>query len=138
MIYSPQIMQVQADLQYIKEDINAVERHRIELYRARERYSVKLRMVMDGPVGAKLQTSTMDKNSNPLVSSSRSAYGGCSPGNFQNKKTETKPQGSSQGHPRKEFPTGSDVHQSPSQSGVAVAGKRRVHQQVGDLLSLTS
>ncbi|CAA7407598.1 unnamed protein product [Spirodela intermedia] len=127
-----ELNEVQTDLQYIKEDINAVERHRIELYRARERYSVKLRMVME-PVPAKLQTSTMDKNTNPLVSSSRSTYGGGGPGNFQNKRTEMKPQGSSQGHQRKEFPTGSDVHQSPSQSGVAVAGKRRVHQQFNEL-----
>ncbi|CAA6670528.1 unnamed protein product [Spirodela intermedia] len=110
-----ELNEVQTDLQYIKEDINAVERHRIELYRARERYSVKLRMVME-PVPAKLQTSTMDKNTNPL-----------------NKRTEMKSQGSSQGHQRKEFPTGSDVHQSPSQSGVAVAGKRRVHQQFNEL-----
>lgn len=39
------LLQIQKDLGYIKEDINAVERHRIELHRARERCSVKLRML---------------------------------------------------------------------------------------------
>ena len=39
--------QIQTDLQYIKEDISAVERHRLELYRTKERYSMKLRMLLD-------------------------------------------------------------------------------------------
>uniref|UniRef100_A0A1D1YIH1 E3 ubiquitin-protein ligase COP1 n=1 Tax=Anthurium amnicola TaxID=1678845 RepID=A0A1D1YIH1_9ARAE len=128
-----ELNEVQTDLQYIKEDINAVERHRIELYRARERYSVKLRMVMDDPVGTKLQTSMMDKNNNFLVSSARSAYGGACSKNFQNKKIEMKPQGSSQGHQKKDTPNGSDSHQSITQSGVAVVRKRRVHQQFNEL-----
>ncbi|MQL83913.1 hypothetical protein Taro_016411 [Colocasia esculenta] len=128
-----ELNEVQTDLQYIKEDINAVERHRIELYRARERYSVKLRMVMDDPVANKLQTSIMDKNNNVLVSSARSAYGGAGFGNFQTKKIEMKSRGSSLGHQRKDVPTGSDPHQSFTQSGLAVARKRRVHHQFSEL-----
>ncbi|MFS7934903.1 putative E3 ubiquitin-protein ligase COP1 [Helianthus anomalus] len=49
---------IQNDLPYIKEDINAVERHIIELHRARERYFVKLRMIGDD---YNVKTSLMDK-----------------------------------------------------------------------------
>jgi E3 ubiquitin-protein ligase RFWD2 len=42
-------LQIQTDLQYIKEDINAVERQRIELCRAKDRCSLKLRMFADDP-----------------------------------------------------------------------------------------
>ncbi|XP_078443269.1 transducin/WD40 repeat-like superfamily protein [Wolffia australiana] len=128
-----ELNEVQTDLQCIKEDINAVEKHRIELYRARERYSVKLRMALEGPIAAKMQSSGTDKNSNAMVSSSRSAYGVVCSSNFQNKKTELKSRSSSQGQLRKEFPSGSDVHHSPSHSGAAMAGKRRVHQQFNEL-----
>ncbi|KAI7740994.1 hypothetical protein M8C21_016560 [Ambrosia artemisiifolia] len=55
-----ELNEIQNDLQYIKEDINAVERHRIELHRARERCSVKLRMVGDD---FNVKTSLMDKRS---------------------------------------------------------------------------
>lgn len=58
MINADSLLQIQNDLQYIKEDINAVERHRIELHRARERCSVKLRMIADD---FNVQTSLMDK-----------------------------------------------------------------------------
>ncbi|MFS8025821.1 putative transcription factor C2H2 family [Helianthus anomalus] len=53
-----ELNEIQNDLQYIKEDINAVERHRIELHRARERCSVKLRMISDD---YNVKTSLMDK-----------------------------------------------------------------------------
>ncbi|CAN1843394.1 E3 ubiquitin-protein ligase COP1 [Linum perenne] len=53
-----ELNEIRTDLQYIKEDIDAVERHRIELYRARDRYSVKLRM-LDDPMAGKPWSSTM-------------------------------------------------------------------------------
>ena len=85
---------------------------------------------MEGPGAAKQQASAVEKNSNTIVSSSRSAYGGISHGSFHNRKSEIRSQSGSHGHQRKEFPSGSDVHQSPSNSGAAMTGKRRVHQQV--------
>ncbi|KAL5578736.1 hypothetical protein UlMin_011178 [Ulmus minor] len=39
-----------SDLQYIKEDINAVERRRIELNREKERFSARMRMLVDDPI----------------------------------------------------------------------------------------
>lgn len=41
-------VQLQADLQFIREDVSSVEKQKQELLRARERYSVKLRMLLQG------------------------------------------------------------------------------------------
>lgn len=43
-----ELNELQADLQFIKEDVSSVEKQRQELLRARERYSVKLRMLLQG------------------------------------------------------------------------------------------
>ncbi|KAK1258165.1 E3 ubiquitin-protein ligase COP1 [Acorus gramineus] len=128
-----ELNEIQTDLQYIKEDINTVERHRIELYRARERYSVKLRMLLDDPMVAKLRASPIDKHNSGIISSARTAHGGACSGNFQQKKIDVKAQGSSQGLQRKDAFSGSDLQNSYTQSGLAVARKRRVHAQFNDL-----
>ncbi|XP_058110766.1 E3 ubiquitin-protein ligase COP1 [Magnolia sinica] len=128
-----ELNEVQTDLQYIKEDINTVERHRIELYRARERYSVKLRMLLDDPMATKVWPSSIDKHNSGVISSARSAQGGACSGNFQNKKVDVKAQGSSQGHQRKDAFSGSDPQNVLTQSGLAVARKKRVHSQFNDL-----
>lgn len=117
-------------MQYIKEDINTVERHRTELYRAKERYSVKLRMLLDDPVPTKMWPSPIDKHSNVLISSSRSSHGGICSGNIQGKRSDLMTQGNYQRQPKKDAFSGSEPHHSPSQSGLAVARKRRVHAQV--------
>ncbi|XP_010252572.1 PREDICTED: E3 ubiquitin-protein ligase COP1 [Nelumbo nucifera] len=127
-----ELNEIQNDLQYIKEDINAVERHRIELYRARERYSVKLRMLHDDPMAIKAWPSSMDKHSPGLLSSARSAQGGTSSGNFQNK-NDLKAQLSSQALQRKDAFSGSDPQNVATQSGLAIARKKRVHVQFNDL-----
>ncbi|KAK4369736.1 hypothetical protein RND71_009211 [Anisodus tanguticus] len=58
------------DLRYIKEDINAVEKRRIELYRARGRYSAKMRMLVDDSSAMTDMPSSRDKGSGAIVSSS--------------------------------------------------------------------
>lgn len=128
-----ELNEVQTDLQYIKEDINAVERHRIELYRARERYSVRLRMLLDDPIATKLWPSPADKHSNILVSSSRSSHGGTCSGNFQSKRSDLKTQGNYQGQQMKDAFSGSDQQHSLTQSGLAVARRRRIHAQFNEL-----
>ncbi|KAM0938988.1 putative transcription factor WD40-like family [Dioscorea sansibarensis] len=127
-----ELNEVQADLQFIKEDINAVERHRIELCRARERYSVKLRMLLDDPMPAKLWPA-IDKHNNILVSGARNAHGGTCSGNFQSKKADMKAHGSYQGQQRKDAFSGSDPQHTLTQSGLAIARKRRVHAQFNEL-----
>ncbi|XXG76891.1 hypothetical protein AAC387_Pa08g1157 [Persea americana] len=127
-----ELNEVQTDLQYIKEDINSVERHRIELYRARERYSMKL-LMLDDPMATKVWPSPIDKHNSGLISSARSAHGGTYSRNFQNKKVDVKSQGSSPGHQRKDAFSGSEPQNVLTQSGLAVARKRRVHTQFNDL-----
>ncbi|RVW23264.1 E3 ubiquitin-protein ligase COP1 [Vitis vinifera] len=83
-----ELNETQNDLQYVKEDINVVERHRIELYRARDRYSVKLRMHVDDPMATKPRTSLVGKSSSGLVSSSWKIQGGMASGNLQNKQLD--------------------------------------------------
>ncbi|XP_010688913.2 E3 ubiquitin-protein ligase COP1 isoform X1 [Beta vulgaris subsp. vulgaris] len=125
-----ELSEIQGDLQYIKEDITAVERHRMELYRARDRYSVKLRMLSDDP-SPKLWPSTADRSGGGVSSGSRSSLGGLAAGSFQNKKMDGKAQGS-QGPLRKDALGGLDS-QYISQSGLAVMRKKRIHVQFNDL-----
>ncbi|KAL2926855.1 E3 ubiquitin-protein ligase COP1 [Bienertia sinuspersici] len=125
-----ELNEIQTDLQYVKEDITAVERHRVELYRAKDRYSVKLRMLGDDPA-PKIWPSTADRSSGGVSSGSHSSLGGLAAGGFQNKKMDGKAQGS-HGPPRKDALSGLDS-QYISQSGLAVMRKKRIHVQFNDL-----
>ncbi|GKV24840.1 hypothetical protein SLEP1_g34395 [Rubroshorea leprosula] len=127
-----ELNEVQTDLQFVKEDINAVERHRIDLYRARDRYSVKLRMLGDDSSSRKPWTSLMDKKSSGVNPSSLNVRGGTLVGNFQNKKADGKAQVSSHGLQRKDSLSGSDS-QCFNQSSLSVARKKRVQAQFNDL-----
>ncbi|KAJ0054632.1 hypothetical protein Pint_01951 [Pistacia integerrima] len=127
-----ELKEVQTDLHYIKEDINAVERHRIDLYRARDKYSIKLRMLGDDSTARKPWLSSIDKNSGGLSSSSLHMRGGMPSGNLQQKKVDGKAQVSSYGLQRKDSLTGSDS-QCFNQSGLSVVRKKRVHAQFNDL-----
>ncbi|XP_057954648.1 E3 ubiquitin-protein ligase COP1 isoform X2 [Malania oleifera] len=127
-----ELNEMQTDLQYIKEDINSVERHRIDLYRTRERYSVKLRMHVEDPTAIKTWPSPVDKNSSGLLSGSCNAQGGLAAGGFQNKKLDGKAQVSSNGLQRKDAMSGLDS-QHVNQSSLAIARKKRIHAQFNDL-----
>lgn len=123
-------LQIQNDLQYVKEDINAVERYRIDLYRARDRYSVKLQMLSDECLVTRSQSSSIDRTSSGLACSSRSVHGGLAAGNFQYKKGDSKPQFGSLGPQKKNASLSALNSQHMSQSGLAVVRKKRVHAQV--------
>ncbi|KAK4344175.1 hypothetical protein RND71_037269 [Anisodus tanguticus] len=125
--------EVQNDLQYIKEDINLVERHRIDLYRARDRYSMKLRMLADDPIGKKPWSSSTDRNFGGLFSTSRNASEGLPTGNLTYKKVDGKAQISSPGPQRKDTSISEMNSQHMSQSGLAVVRKKRVNAQFNDL-----
>lgn len=122
--------QIQTDLQYIKEDISAVERHRLELYRTKERYSMKLRMLLDEPAASKMWPSPMDKPSGLFPPNSRGPLSTSNPGGLQNKKLDLKGQISHQGFQRRDVLTCSDPPSAPIQSGNVIARKRRVQAQV--------
>ncbi|XVF21049.1 hypothetical protein REPUB_Repub12eG0056800 [Reevesia pubescens] len=127
-----ELNEVQTDLQFIKEDINSAERHRIDLYRAKDRYSVKLRMLGDDSSTRRPWPSSIDKNSSGIVSSSLNIRGGVSAGNLQNKKIDGNAQVSGHGSQRKDALSGADS-QGFNQSGLFVARKKRVHTQFNDL-----
>ncbi|PWA54362.1 hypothetical protein CTI12_AA436400 [Artemisia annua] len=127
-----ELNEIQNDLHYIKEDIHAVERQRIELYRARERCSVKLRMLSDDPNVRSSWPSLMDKRNSSNMSIGNSAHSqfrlGAAAGSHG--RTADKPSPvTSQAVQR--ACSGSDSQNT--QPGVSVARKRRVHAQFNDL-----
>ncbi|KAK8466988.1 hypothetical protein PHAVU_008G214400 [Phaseolus vulgaris] len=127
-----ELKEVQTDLQFIKEDINSVEKHRMDLYRARDRYSLKLRM-LDDLGGRKSWHSSLDKSSSGIISSPLNLRGGLSSGSHT-KKNDGKSQINSHGLgvQRRDAVTGSDS-QLINQSGLALVRKKRVHTQFNDL-----
>lgn len=128
-----ELNEIQSDLQYIKEDIHAVEKHRVELYRRRDRYSAKMRMAADDPTSKSLRPSLMDKHSDPTVYRATIAqdHVRLSSSVARNRKADSKPSASPL-VPRKDASGASD-NQNLSQSGLASARKRRVHTQFNDL-----
>ncbi|KAG5232018.1 hypothetical protein OIU76_005150 [Salix suchowensis] len=125
-----ELNEVRTDLRYIKEDVDAVEKHRIELYRARDRYSMKLRMLGDDLTVRKPWPSTIDKNHSGVVNSSLNARG-LTTGNIPTKKMDGKAQVSSHGLQRKDTSGGSDPQYN--QSGLSSVKKKRVQAQFNDL-----
>ncbi|XP_017978848.1 PREDICTED: E3 ubiquitin-protein ligase COP1 [Theobroma cacao] len=126
-----ELNEIQNDLQYIKEDINAVEKRSIELYRAKERCSVKLRMLVDNSFAAKTSPSLIDEHNNSIMSGAHNLRGWMGSASFQNN-VDVKAQTSSQGIRSKDAYGGSDLVYETN-SGLAAARKRRVHAQFNDL-----
>ncbi|KAL4578135.1 hypothetical protein LXL04_014254 [Taraxacum kok-saghyz] len=105
-----ELTEVQNDVQYIKEDISLVERHRINLYRARDRYLVKMPVHGGELTGSKTWSSSSINKDTILFPSG-------------------KPQGSTQ---MKEASSGLSS-QHTNQSSLAVTRKKRVQSQFNDL-----
>ncbi|KVH93087.1 E3 ubiquitin-protein ligase COP1-like isoform X1 [Cynara cardunculus var. scolymus] len=127
-----ELNEVQSDVQYIKEDIGLVERRRIELYRARDRYLLKMRMQAGELTGSKFwSSSSIDKDNSDLVFASGKAHG-VPRGNLQYRNVDGKSQASSHGTQRKEASSGLSS-QNMSQSSLAVIRKKRVQSQFNDL-----
>ncbi|KAG5516365.1 hypothetical protein RHGRI_037174 [Rhododendron griersonianum] len=129
-----ELSQIQNDLQYIKEDINSVERHRMDLYRAKERYTVKLRMLMNDPSATNAWPSLIDRRSCGTISGLPSVQGQCqmNPRNSQSRKADVNTLVSSHTNQRKDAHGGSNS-QHVTQSGLALARKKRVLAQFNDL-----
>ncbi|KAE8686371.1 E3 ubiquitin-protein ligase COP1 [Hibiscus syriacus] len=121
------LKEIQTDLQYIKEDISAVQKRRTELYRAKERCSVKLRMLVDDSFTAKALPSLIDKHKNGNTSGARRTGSAISQNKF-----DAKAQVSSLGF-RSNNAYGESDSAYDINSGLAVARKRRVHAQFNDL-----
>ncbi|KAK6141182.1 hypothetical protein DH2020_025065 [Rehmannia glutinosa] len=123
-----ELNEVENDLLYIRKDLNAVERHRMALYRTRERCSVS-----NDPVGMRSHTSSMDRNISGLVCNSCNAKDGITSVNFQYKKDEGKVQVKPLGTQSRDASFSGPTSQHISQSGLAVIRKKRVHAQFNEL-----
>lgn len=119
---------MQTDLQFIKEDISTVERHRMELSRARDRYSMKLRKAGDDMKAREPWLTLMDKRNDGPTSTSLNTWGVVSAGNFQNKKADSRSQVSTYGLYKKDSLNGAEPQ--VNHTGLSVARKKRVHAQV--------
>ncbi|XP_009385536.1 E3 ubiquitin-protein ligase COP1 isoform X4 [Musa acuminata AAA Group] len=129
------LKQVQTDMQFIKDDINAVEKHRTELYRVRERYSVKLRMLFDDPIPTKLWAPTADQHNSILISNSRNSRSSLvrtGSDNLQIRSNDVTAQLNHQEHQRKDAFSGSETS-SLIQSGRVIARKRKIQAQFKEL-----
>ncbi|XP_064977434.1 E3 ubiquitin-protein ligase COP1-like isoform X5 [Musa acuminata AAA Group] len=129
------LKQVQTDMQFIKDDINAVEKHRTELYRVRERYSVKLRMLFDDPIPTKLWSPTADQHNSILISNSRNSRSSLvrtGSDNLQIRSNDVTAQLNHQEHQRKDAFSGSETS-SLIQSGRVIARKRKIQAQFKEL-----
>ncbi|KAM5588824.1 hypothetical protein ABKV19_007003 [Rosa sericea] len=106
-----ELNEIQADLDYIKEDMIAVERRRIELYRQQQIRSVRLRMLGD------------DQQSNDIVYSAQYVQAQLSSINLHNNRAVVNDD--VQDHTQSMQPVTPQV--------LSVARKRRVHSQFNDL-----
>ncbi|KAK9078163.1 hypothetical protein SSX86_002220 [Deinandra increscens subsp. villosa] len=125
-----ELNEVQTDIQYIKEDASLVERHRIELYRARDKYLSKIQL-HSGELHESKSWFSPSIN-HDLMFASGKTHGGVSSGNFQYKNLDGKSQASSFGAQGKEA-SSVLTSQHTSQSSLAVIRKKRVQSQFSDL-----
>ncbi|XP_062160498.1 E3 ubiquitin-protein ligase COP1-like [Alnus glutinosa] len=124
-----ELNEIQTDLRYIKEDIIAVQRYRTELYRTKDRCSVKMRMLIDDPIATKACASSTDKHESGIICSARYAQGQMG---SQNKIADVMAQASSHLLQRRDACSGLDL-QSDAPSAPVVARKRQVHSKFNDL-----
>ncbi|KAL1805870.1 hypothetical protein ACET3Z_028938 [Daucus carota] len=124
---------IQAELRYIKEDIGVVERQRIDLYRARERYAVKPKMLTEDASTKTAWPSLVDKRSSGIMSSPNvQGQSRMASGSLQDRRADALALRSSQIFQRKDACSGSDSPHN-TQSGVSAARKRRIHAQFNEL-----
>ncbi|KAL3627435.1 coatomer subunit alpha [Castilleja foliolosa] len=125
-----ELSEIHADLRYIKDDIHAVERRRIDLYRRRDRYSSKLEMLAEDPSAKSVWPPSIS-----LAIASRATItpgqSRMNSGGMQNRRDDAR---SSTNHltPKKDTLSGSNS-QNVTPSGLVLARKRRVHAQFNDL-----
>ncbi|KAK6919299.1 WD40 repeat [Dillenia turbinata] len=126
-----ELNEVQSDLQYIKEDVIAVERHRMDLSQARDRFMMKMRM-LDDPTFTKSRSLSIDKHNNSSISVPRREQVGMHAINLHGKRADGKAEVNNFGHQRRDAFGGLEPHHV-NQSGLAVARKKRILSQFNDL-----
>ncbi|XP_050105164.1 E3 ubiquitin-protein ligase COP1-like isoform X1 [Malus sylvestris] len=117
-----ELNELEADLRYIKEDITAVERHRLELCSWEQERSAKLRMLVPG-----------DQHGNGIACSTQYVQDRMSSFNLQNKRADVNGQSSSKLLQLKDAYGRSEMQCVTTPGVLSVARKRRVHSQFNDL-----
>ncbi|KAK8330541.1 hypothetical protein V6Z12_A10G011800 [Gossypium hirsutum] len=126
-----ELTQIQNDLQFIKEDTTAVKKRTMELYTAKERCSMNLRMLVDDFSAEKPLPSLIDQYNNGAISGGRNSQGWIGSARSQTK-VSLKDQVNSPGFRSKDANCGSDSTCNTN-SGLTAARKRRIHAQFNDL-----
>ncbi|GJT41491.1 E3 ubiquitin protein ligase COP1-like protein isoform X1 [Tanacetum coccineum] len=128
-----ELNEVQTDVHYIKEDISLVERHRIDLYRAKDRYMTKMRThAGEVPRSISWSSSSINKDNSDQLYAYGKAHQGVPISNMQYRNEFGQSQASSLGTQRKEASSGLSS-QHTGQSSLAVMKKKRVQSQFNDL-----
>ncbi|KAF3621537.1 E3 ubiquitin-protein ligase COP1 [Capsicum annuum] len=129
-----ELNEIQNDLQYIKEDIYAVEKRRIELYRTQGRYQAKMRSLVDDSSAMTVRPPLREKGCGAIVYSSVNSQEQGRAGTSQprNSTDARAPRNSQTVQWKDDSNSGSDS-QDPNQPAKALARKRRVHAQFNEL-----
>ncbi|XP_047256476.1 E3 ubiquitin-protein ligase COP1 isoform X2 [Capsicum annuum] len=129
-----ELNEIQNDLQYIKEDIYAVEKRRIELYRTQGRYQAKMRSLVDDSSAMTVRPLLREKGCGAIVYSSVNSQEQGRAGTSQprNSTDARAPRNSQTVQWKDDSNSGSDS-QDPNQPAKALARKRRVHAQFNEL-----
>ncbi|KAI5672966.1 hypothetical protein M9H77_13330 [Catharanthus roseus] len=129
-----ELNEIKTDLQFIKEDINAVEKRRVEFCRARDRYFSNLKMLTGDPSAKMAWPSLIEKGDVVVTDHAPSPQGQIrlSSSTSKYRRTDGRTPVSSEVGQRNDANSGLDSQQQ-SQSGQAVARKKRVHAQFNDL-----
>lgn len=121
--------QIQKDMQFVKEDINVVERERINSCRTRNRSLPEVHMSTDDFTMVRSWSSSVEKNTSTSISSPQNSRGRMSTWNFLSKNVAGKTQAVKLG-PHKKDNMNISNPQHTSSSGLSVVRKKRVHSQV--------
>ncbi|KAM3328048.1 E3 ubiquitin-protein ligase COP1 isoform X1 [Capsicum galapagoense] len=129
-----ELNEIQNDLQYIKEDIYAVEKCRIELYRGQGRYQAKMRSLVDDSSAMTVRPPLREKGCGAIVYSSVNSQEQGRAGTSQprNSTDARAPRNSQTVQWKDDSNSGSDS-QDLIQPAKALARKRRVHAQFNEL-----
>ncbi|KAL2649172.1 hypothetical protein R1flu_017300 [Riccia fluitans] len=138
-IKQEELNELQADLSFLKEDIAYVERQRTELAKSKERYSMKIRMLINGQSPQPDRLASDNSSTGGAVSLFRSGQGGASvPSIGPSRRSDSKQRLISS---MKDEASGDSIDcgysdsvgMAGAQTSVMLAKKRRVAQQFEDL-----
>ncbi|KAL1821762.1 hypothetical protein ACET3Z_016631 [Daucus carota] len=127
-----ELKEIQKDMQFVKEDINVVEREIINSCRTRNRSLPEVHMLTDDYTMVRSWSSSVEKNTSTSISSPQNSRGRMSTWNFLSKNVAGKTQAVKLG-PHKKDNMNISNPQHTSSSGLSVVRKKRVQSQFNEL-----